>query len=400
MHDEAVSEFEKSGPPALLPTPAIFHRRSVAAWVVIGTFVVFVILTLGLFFETVSPVADFGFQPYVEADSNAYWELSGVKAGTFIPEKSDSDSGSQFAGGSWGPVYQAKLFRTDLGVLLSNFAMLALILWVVSTMKEFDLSTFTLLLLLNPLLFSVAATLNKEIFSITGLILFLRYMTAERHRFLLLTAAMLVSSGGHWQQAAVLLLLVCLESRFSPFRNKPLASVIFILLFFTVAYTVVFHLVPIVIAGLLAQAEAGHTIVILDNIQGNFGFPLVVIPKILMNVMGHLSTPSYFLQAYWSADFSNWYDQIFMQVQEFLTTALLLGMLIARKLPLKQPLVYLLVVYLILTAVNPMVQPRYEYPAYVLLCLQVARYFRLGGRMSEATQSEGSLTAHAAQSLT
>jgi hypothetical protein len=394
-----VSEFEKSGPPALFPTPAIFHSRSVSAWVVIGTFVVFVILTLGLYFEAVSPVADFWFQPYVQADANAYWELSGVRPGAFTPDKADSDSGPQFGGGSLGPVYQAKLFRTDLGVLLSNFAMLALILWLVSTMKEFDLSTFTLLLLLNPLLFSVVATLNKEIFSITGLILFLRYMTAERYRFLLLTGAMLVSVGGHWQQAAVLLMLVCLESRFSPFRNKPLASVIVVLLFFTVAYTVVFHLAPVVIAGLLAQAEAGHTIVILDNIQGNFGFPLVVIPKIMMNVMGRFSTPAYFLQEYWSADFSNWYDQIFTQAQEFLTTALLFGMLIARKLPLKQPLVYLLVVYLILTAVNPMVQPRYEYSAYVLLCLQAARYFRLGGGVSEATQSEGSLTAHTAHSL-
>ena len=240
-----------------------------------------------------------------------------MRPGAFTPDKADSDSGPQFGGGSWGPVYQAKLFRTDLGVLLSNFAMLALIFWVVSTMKEFDLSTFTLLLLLNPLLFSVVATLNKEIFSITGLILFLRYMTAERYRFLLLTAAMLVSVGGHWQQAAVLLMLVCLESRFSPFRNKPLASVIVVLLFFTLAYTAVYHIVPVLIAGLLAQAKAGHTILILDNIQGNFGFPLVVVPKIMLNVMGRFITPKYFLSDYWSADFSNWFDQILLNYRNY-----------------------------------------------------------------------------------
>jgi hypothetical protein len=395
-----VSEFEKSGPPALLPTPAIFHRRSVSAWIVIGTFVVFVILTLGLYFEAVSPVADFWFQPHIAADAAAYWELSGVRPGAFTPDKADSDSGPQFGGGSLGPVLQAKIFRTDLGILLSNFAMLALILWVVSTMKEFDLSAFTLLLLLNPLLFSVVATLNKEIFSVTGLILFLRYMTAKRFRFLLLMAALLVSGGGHWQQAAVLLMLACLESRFSPLRNKPRAGVVVILLFFTVAYALVFHLVPIVIAGLLAQAEGGHTIVILDNIQGNFGFPLVVIPKILMNVMGYFITPSYYLGNYWGEDFSNWYSQIFVEAQMFLTTILLFGLLIARKLPLKQPLVYLLAVYLILTAVNPMIQPRYEYPAYVLLCLQAARYFRLGGRMSGTTRPQSSLSTHTAHALT
>jgi hypothetical protein len=396
MRDEAVNEGEKSDPPALLPTPAIFHSRSVSTWVVIGTFVVFVILTLGLYFEAVSPVADFWFQPNIQADSGAYWELSGVRPGAFTPDKADSNSGPQFGGGSSGPVFQAKIFRSDIGILLSNFAMLALTLCLVSTMKEFDLSTFTLLLLLNPLLFSVVATLNKEIFAITGLILFLRYMTAKRYRFLVLMAALLVSAGGHWQQAAVLLMLGCLESRFSPLRSKPWAGVIVILLFFTVAYALVFHLVPIVIAGLLAQAEAGHTIVILDNIQGNFGFPLVVIPKILMNVMGYFMTPTYFLRDYWSEDFSNWYDQFFVQAQEFLTTALLFGLLIARKLPLKQPAVYLLAVYLILTAVNPMIQPRYEYPAYVLLCLQASRYFRLGAGLSGTTQSHGSLNAHAA----
>jgi hypothetical protein len=111
-------------------------------------------------------------------------------------------------------------------------------------------------------------------------------------------------------------------------------------------------------------------------------------------------TPTYFLRDYWSEDFSNWYDQFFVQAQEFLTTALLFGLLIARKLPLKQPVVYLLAVYLILTAVNPMIQPRYEYPAYVLLCLQASRYFRLGGHVSGTTQSQSSLTAHAAHSLT
>jgi hypothetical protein len=52
-------------------------------------------------------------------------------------------------------------------------------------------------------------------------------------------------------------------------------------------------------------------------------------------------------------------------------------MLAFRKLALRNAPVYLLAFYLILTAVNPMVQPRYEYPAYVLLCLEASRYLRL-----------------------
>jgi hypothetical protein len=98
----------------------------------------------------------------------------------------------------------------------------------------------------------------------------------------------------------------------------------------------------------------------------------------MMNCMGHFLSPGYFLNSYPHEDFTNWRDQIFMQMHTFFLSALLAGMLFGRKLRLKHAPVYLLVLYLLMTAVNPMVQPRYEYAAYVLLCLEASRYFRLG----------------------
>ena len=76
-------------------------------------------------------------------------------------------------------------------------------------------------------------------------------------------------------------------------------------------------------------------------------------------------------------DVLDWRDQIFMPMHTFLLTSLLLGMFFRRKLRLEHAPVYLLVLYLLMTAINPMVQPRYEYAAYVLLCLEASRYFRL-----------------------
>lgn len=360
-----------------LPTPSLFISRPVSVWLIIGALIVFVLLSLFLFFDAIAPAADFGFQPYVQADSAAYWELSGVRPNAFEIQQQNS-SGVEVGNNTWGPVSQARLFRSDIGIMLSNLAMLFILLWVVGTMKEFDRGFFTLLLLLNPLLFSSIVTLNKEIFAITGMIVFVRYMTAKKHRGVLLMLSLLISFAARWQQMAVMLLLAFFESRVSPFRKKPLAGVLFTILLFTAGYTAVYQLVPNLIAGLLAQAEAGHTIRILDNIQGHFGFPLVVIPKILLNVMGRFVTPAYFLKDYWSADFSNWHDQIFLEVQELLTTVLLVILLFKGKLKLKDPPVYLLALYFILTAVNPMEQPRYEYPAYVLLCLQASRFVKLG----------------------
>jgi hypothetical protein len=384
-----------AAPADALPSLALFRARPVAVWLVLGLLIVIGILSTGLFFETVAPVADFSFQPSVQADSDTYWQISGLKSGTLFNEHPDNNSDAG-ALNSFGPVLQAKLFRTDLGVMLSNVALFAFALWIVGTMPEFDRGMFTLLLLLNPMLVSAIITLNKEIFGLVGLIVFVRYMTAKRYRGLLLLLALLISLGAHWQQAAVMLFLACIDSRISPFRNKPRAGIVILLLFFTFSYTVVYHIAPVVFAGLLAQAQGGRTIWLLDRIQGNFGFPLVVIPKILLNVMGRFITPWYFLHDYWTAEFWNWFDQIFIQFQELLTTLLLFGLLFTGKLKLRHAPVYLLAAYLILTAVNPMVQPRYEYPAYVLLCLEASRYFRFDDRQEVArTELLADNAAHA-----
>ena len=111
--------------------------------------------------------------------------------------------------------------------------------------------------------------------------------------------------------------------------------------------------------------------------------------------MGHFISPGYFLHSYASEDFTNWRDQIFMQMHTLFLTILLVGMFFGRKLRLQHAPVYLLALYLLMTAINPMVQPRYEYAAYVLLCLEASRYFRLGmdGEATVRAQSPGNALA-------
>ena len=157
------------------------------------------------------------------------------------------------------------------------------------------------------------------------------------------------------------------------------------LLAFTVAYGLVYRLLPAALTGLLVQAEMGRTIVVLNNIQAPFGFPLVVIPKILMDCMGHSIQPWYFLSDYLDQNFENWNEQIFQNVHSVLLTGSLLILFFTRKLKLSSPVTYLLALYLMMIAISPIVQPRYAYTAYVLLCLEASRYWRLGA--APATES-------------
>jgi hypothetical protein len=236
----------------------------------------------------------------------------------------------------------------------------------------------------NPFLLISMITLNKEIFALAGIVVFIRYTDAKRFRFWWLTLALVLSLFARWQQVLVMVLYVAYESKISPLRGRRRWGVAVTVFGFTIAYGLIYRIAPLFFAALLAQAEAGHTILILDNIQANFGFPLVAIPKILMNVTGRFITPGYFLHGYVSEDFTDWRDQIFMHMHTLFLSVLLLGLFFSRRLRLQHAPVYLLVLYLLMTAINPMVQPRYEYAAYVLLCLEASRYFRLG-MDSEAT---------------
>jgi hypothetical protein len=364
--------------PQLLPIapPHLFAPRPLRVWLVMGLFVVYLIVSYCIFFEAVAPVADFNLQPTIAADSAAYWNASGVRTINFADkeEKVGADASSNLL----GPVVEAEVLRTDFNVAVFNCFLFLSCLSILRSMPEFDRATFLLLMMINPFLLASMITLNKEIFALAGIVVFVRYTGAKRFRILWLALALGLSLFARWQQVLVMLIYVAYELKVSPVRGRRRWGVAVTVLGFTIAYGVIYRVAPFFFRALLAQAEAGHAILILDNIQANFGFPLVAIPKILMNCMGHFLSPGYFLHSYVTEDFTNWRDQIFMQMHTLLLTMLLMGMFLGRKLRLRHAPVYLLALYLLMTAINPMVQPRYEYAAYVLLCLEASRYFRLG----------------------
>ena len=354
---------------------SLFDLRPVRVWVVIGLFVVYLVVSYGIFFDAIAPVANFSVQPIIAADSGVYWEASGARPVMF---REHPDLGADPSGNLFGPVLEAKVLRTDFNVCVCNCLLFMLCLWAMRAMPEFDRATFLLLMMANPFLIAALISLNKEIFALTGIIFFIRYTRSNRFRLAWLTLALSLSLFARWQQVLVMLIFVVFESRLSPFRNHRRWGVAATIAAFTIGYGLIYRIAPFFFAALIAQASGGHTIFLLDRIQANFGFPLVAAPKILMNCMGHWSTPGYFLHGYIDGDFSNWRDMIFMEAHTLLLSGLLAGLLVTRKLHLRYNTVYLLTLYLLMTAINPMVQPRYEYAAYVLLCLEASRYLRIG----------------------
>jgi hypothetical protein len=109
----------------------------------------------------------------------------------------------------------------------------------------------------------------------------------------------------------------------------------------------------------------------MDNIQAHFGLPLVIVPKMLMNLFNRWLLPQYFVSpAFLDSDFSDVQGNIIIHLH---TLAMLILMAVAffkRRLGVSRPIPYLIYLYLLFTAVSPFIQPRYEFPLYALLCIQ------------------------------
>ena len=91
-----------------------------------------------------------------------------------------------------------------------------------------------------------------------------------------------------------------------------------------------------------------------------------------MNVAGRVITPSYFFAGYSTLDPNDLQNRFVVHLHSVALVALFGWALFKGKLSLKEPIPLFIALYLIVTAVNPFIQPRYEYSVYVLLCLQVA----------------------------
>jgi hypothetical protein len=127
------------------------------------------------------------------------------------------------------------------------------------------------------------------------------------------------------------------------------------------------------IGGFTQYANNANTIAKLNNIQTHFGFPLVLAPKLIMDITGQLITPIAYVR--WVADYGIGDIHSWLILPLF-SIVLIPVMVIAYrrgKLNPRRPIALLIIIYLLVVAVTPFVQPRYNYFVYVLLALELAK---------------------------
>jgi hypothetical protein len=176
-----------------------------------------------------------------------------------------------------------------------------------------------------------------------------------------------------WEQIAVILLFLFLRRKGSVFKRKPRLAVLSVIAALTVIYPLIAALPGSNLDAFTQYTRGANTIVKLNALQASFGFPLVMVPKIIMDLSGELIRPATFLGEFGTL---GWGDLHSMFIIPLFSIALITLLLISYRRGLlnpRRPIALLIIIYLLMTAVTPFVQPRYNYFVYVLLCLELAR---------------------------
>ena len=299
------------------------------------------------------------------ADSVSYFEIAKLAHVSI-----ESVTLLSFAGNLLGPVAIAYVLVDPFNVFLFNVALFLISVGVASQIRGVRWLPFVLLLMGDAETLSAIVSLNKEILSLVSLVLFAFYLRQDRRSKSLLFVILLLSLFVRWEQLAIMLIFFALRY-FGFLARRPKTSLLLLLVVVSIAYPLILSKNSADLSGFTLQGEEGNSITVLNTIQAHFGYPLVVFPKMLMSIMGRLLSPWYFFQGFPSDGFMDLQNDIVIHLHTLALTLLALYAAACKRLDLRRPLTFFCAIYMLITALSPFVQPRYQYPIYVLLALEV-----------------------------
>jgi hypothetical protein len=345
----------------------LVEPRSLEKWLLIWLLCFYLAFCMGCFFEFEQPRLDHDSFVRFGADSPTYWN-----AVHYRTEHAENQELISFTGNLLGPVTIGIIFQTGFAVALFNIFLFFMSVELACTIPGVDRYLLVFLLCICAETPPALVTLNKEIFVLFSTFVFAKYIYSEKRSWLLLGTAIFASIFARWEQIAIMLLFLFLRRKGSFFRRNPRAAVLIVIAVLTVAYGLIARIPGSGIRAFTQYARGANTIVMLNTIQASFGFPIVLVPKIIMDLTGELLRPRTYLAEFGTLGIGDIHSMFIIPLFSIALMALLAVAYFKGKLNPKRPIALLVIIYMIMTAVTPFVQPRYNYFVYVLLCLELA----------------------------
>jgi hypothetical protein len=347
----------------------LLEARSLHKWLFIWSFCLYLAFCWACFFEFEQPRLDRQSYSRFGADSPTYWDAVNYRL-----EHADS-AGALVGFGTnlFGPVAIGTVLRSGIAVGIFNILLFFIAVEIACSIPGVDRYRLLFLLMICSETAPALVTLNKEILVLFSVLLLAKYIYSERRSGFLLGAVLVASVLTRWEQVAIILLFLFLQRKGSVFQRNPRFAVACVIAALTVIYSVIAMLPGSGIGGFTRYANGANTIAKLNNIQNHFGFPLVLVPKIIMDISGELIRPVTYFRWLGDQGFGDIHSWLIIPLFSMVLIPVLVISYRKGKLNPRRPIALLIIIYLLVVAVTPFVQPRYNYFVYVLLCLELAR---------------------------
>jgi hypothetical protein len=346
----------------------LLEPRSLNKWLLIFAYCVYLGLCVGAYFYWELPRLKNEPSVRLGADSPTYWD-----AAQYRDEHAYHSNLVSFSSNYLGPVMIAELCRNGLGVVIFNMLLFFLSVEIASTIPGVDRYWLVFLLVICPETLPALSTLNKEILVLVSALLLAKYVYTPRRSWILLGLVLLASLFARWEQIAIILAFLFLRRRGSLGDRKPYLGLASMIAALTIIYPLIARIPGSHLSAFTQYAKGANTIAKLNTIQNNFGFPLVIVPKVILDICGELLRPLTYLSEF---DIYGITDVHKMFIIPLFSISLIVLLVLAYRrgmLNPHRPIAFLILIYLIMTSITPFVQPRYNYFVYVLLSLEFAK---------------------------
>ncbi len=318
-----------------------------------GFLACYVVFSLILFVQRINPSLDGRSDEHIAADSVTYIYIAdALREGRNDPFALVAMTA--FPNTVWFPVLLTMALRSTFAIVVANYTMLLASVLLFKRWLSFSSGAFIVLLLLNPTTTISLLSVNKEIVDVLAVSLCMYAYRTHRHG--VLAASLLLALVNRFEVCAVMLCFLFAVSRFNPWRRQRTMTV-------SILIVALSCLLPVfastALSGRFEEARDAGLIAQLDILEMHYLYAVAVLPKVAENLFGELALGldrSYIL----------WFNSL---------ADVIVLLVIARRhlLTPRSDLIFFCMVGGTIMAVSLVVQPRYFYFIYALLCLQAAQ---------------------------
>jgi len=339
-------------------------RIQVKSLIYLALVIAYISFSIFLFFQWVNPSLDGRTDQHIAADSGTYMYFAdSLRDGTGSPLILAPLF--SFPNTLLFPTLIAFALKNTLTIVIFNYAIF--FFSVILLKNSFNLSgwMFIALMCINATTTISLLSVNKEMIDVLTISIFC--FALRRRHISLLVPAFALALFNRYEIAVVMVVFLFVTSKLYPWRQRRLLTLVMLSIALSVALPLT---ASHAISERFEEAKNGHLVAFLDSLEMHYLYALSVIPKIAENLFAELINVQK-LQAYLDfQDIANTYIVFFNNF----ASAIVLGLLVyKRSFSIKSDPIYFVAIGWIIMAIALVIQPRYFYFAYTMLCIQAAQ---------------------------